>query len=253
MLYIPFPFKQCSKCQKWQLNTSAFFRNRKGRRLLNAQCRKCERAYDHSYYKEHAEKQRQDSRRYRLDHQAETSAYNYRYYRRDHVPRPKQTEAARKEKKRLKAKRYNERHPERNRIRTKRWVRANPGKHLEHSHIRRARKLSLPASFSENDWSIALKYWQGRCAYCGCGPSLFDIHWLLHQEHYIPITPNYELRIENPGYVPTNILPACQTCNHSKHNTNPGVWVTQRFGKRRGKSILRAIETYFDWVRSKQS
>lgn len=111
---------------------------------------------------------------------------------------------------------------------------------------RRSLARQLPATFTDADWRIALDYFDGRCAYCGNGPSLFDVNWVLHQEHHIPQMPAYELTEPNPGFVATNIVPACQDCNFKKSSRNPVEWALERFGKREGRMVLARIQAYFD-------
>lgn len=71
---------------------------------------------------------------------------------------------------------------------------------------------------------------------------------VLHQDHYVPLSsPLCE------GTTPTNILPACQTCNQSKSDMQPEAWLIRHFGKRRAKVILARVRAYFDAVRQQEN
>lgn len=71
-----------------------------------------------------------------------------------------------------------------------------------------------------------------------------------HQDHFIALT---DTRPNNPGTVPTNIVPSCGICNDSKGNKNAAEWLIAKFGKRRAYAILKRIEIYFEWVKEQNS
>lgn len=112
---------------------------------------------------------------------------------------------------------------------------------------RKDRIRNLPNNFTTKDWEFCLYYWRGCCAYCGNPPSLFDRDMVLHIEHFIPVTNE-----SCPGTLPTNILPACATCNHNKKNKDAHRWIVGRFGKRRAALIEAQIENYFDSLKEKK-
>lgn len=137
------------------------------------------------------------------------------------------------------------------RERLRRYRAENPGKMNSYAHTRRARKLALPATFTYAEWERAVEYFDGCCAYCGSRAGL----WLIiSQEHFIPLSDPASL-----GTTAMNMLPACAArkgapagipcCNYSKGAKAPRVWLEQRFGKRKGREILKRIEAYFEWVR----
>lgn len=92
------------------------------------------------------------------------------------------------------------------------------------------------------EWQNALTYWHGVCAYCGNPPSLFDYNKVLHQDHFVPI-------VLGGGYTSDNMLPACQSCNFSKNDKEPKLWLIERFGKYKGSQILKRIQDYFEWLK----
>lgn len=124
------------------------------------------------------------------------------------------------------------------RITDKRFRLNHPLSNRRKIQRRQANKQRLEASFTDKDWIRALKYFNETCAYCGNGPSLFDHHKTLQQDHYIPIS-------KGGGYIRENIVPACQTCNCEKSNNDPEMWCIKRFGKKSAKIIINRIERYF--------
>jgi hypothetical protein len=66
-------------------------------------------------------------------------------------------------------------------------------------------------------------------------------------------------RPDNPGTVPTNIVPLCHSdkgsrgrCNNSKHNRDAVKWLVERHGEAQSAEIIRRVEAYFDEVRAKE-
>ncbi len=132
-------------------------------------------------------------------------------------------------------------HPEEAKQSVKRYYDNNPEVYKEKGGRRRAKERLLAADFTNAHWQKSLEWWHGACAYCGHGPSLFDLHFVLQQEHHIPIK-------RGGGYTPANIIPACQNCNFSKSGKDPEQWIIQRFGKKKSNAILARIKAYFEWI-----
>lgn len=99
---------------------------------------------------------------------------------------------------------------------------------------RRARKKSLPDTFTADHFTKMMQYWNRCCAYCNKPLSK------LHCDHYIPLK-----ELNCPGTIPANILPSCPNCNSSKRASMPEVWIQKRFKERSG-SIIKRIQDYFD-------
>jgi 5-methylcytosine-specific restriction endonuclease McrA len=118
----------------------------------------------------------------------------------------------------------------------RKWQRDNPDKVRVNNLTRRARKNRLPDNFTEADWQYAIRYFNGTCAYCGNPPGLE-----LTADHFIPVAdPNC------PGTIPTNIVPACKSCNSRKNDNAPIPWITNTFGEENGKKILAQINSYYN-------
>jgi hypothetical protein len=122
------------------------------------------------------------------------------------------------------------------------------------NHRRRAAERNLPNNWTPADMTYALDYFGGCCAYCG--RPLNGIFHMMAFDHYIAVN---DKRADNPGTVPTNMLPACHArkdapagtpaCNNGKHNKPPEVWLVERFGKRKAATIIARIEAFFETVR----
>jgi hypothetical protein len=112
---------------------------------------------------------------------------------------------------------------------------------------RRARQAQLPDTFTREQWLAALQYFGHKCAACG-QPE--DFWCRLAPDHWIPLT---DPRPDNPGTVATNIVPLChakgasgRSCNNSKSNKDPEIWLKEKFGVRKAREISRRIHAYFD-------
>jgi len=122
------------------------------------------------------------------------------------------------EKAREATRRWNKTHPEERRARKRLYyarhrtelLAQNAEYHRAHPEIGRARwqnyrarKGKAEGRFTPAEWLARVEEYGGRCAYCGAtGP--------LQADHRIPLSRGGTNRIEN-------ILPACNSCNASKH------------------------------------
>ena len=91
-----------------------------------------------------------------------------------------------------------------------RYRQKNHEKELIRYATRRARKLSLPSTLTDQHWLAIKAAYKQRCAYCGSKPKV------LTQDHVIPIT-------KGGGSTPDNIVPACASCNSAKRDRPPVV------------------------------
>lgn len=240
--------------------TEYFCRDKNKSGGLSCQCKACNSARKKHWKLNNSERSRASDKSYREANADKIHASDKRYYQenRDEIrarqktyrtnnPEGEYTRTKRwrqnNPKKALDAvRRYRKRHPERVRIQKKQLRAVNPERQREKDREYKQRRLakiqSLPATFTDIDWQYALNYFHGCCAYCGNPPSLFDHYPTLHQEHFKPL-------VKGGAYTPDNIIPACQTCNHSKYDKDAKEWIVERFGVRRGNLILKQIEEYF--------
>jgi len=136
--------------------------------------------------------------------------------------------------------------PDRKLATNKSWREKHPAETKSIGHRRRAKRRGLPASLTGDQWIQALEYFGYRCAICGRPQGLWHT---LAQDHWIPI--NYD-GDDNPGTVATNVIPLCHGlggCNNSKADKLPKEWLTQMYGGRKAKRLMRKVQAYFEWIR----
>jgi 5-methylcytosine-specific restriction endonuclease McrA len=247
--------KRCSYCKEWKPATHDFFgvdrRNWDG---FQSACRVCGSAiakrtrdpvrkhqYYLSYYLANADAIRRRTNAYYYANIDAAKEQRRRWRERNADKLREQKRQYRiKNRDRLleKDRRYRAEHRDAKREQDALYYRNNRERYYVHAYNRRARKRSLPATFTRKDMKRALKYFNGCCAYCGQQRDFWDN---LHADHFIPLSSP-----ECPGTIPTNMLPACKHCNLTKSNRAPDEWLVWKFGKRRAKSILARIQAYFD-------
>ena len=113
------------------------------------------------------------------------------------------------------------------------WRHDNQHKMRVYGYRRMARKLALPNDFTIEQSSQCYSYWQQHCVYCGNSNNLT-------LDHYIPLNAK-----DCPGTIAKNMVPACQSCNCSKQDSDPIEWLIRRFGEDQAELIIEAIREYF--------
>lgn len=250
------PPKQC-KCGREFPATSEYFsvdkRNKDG---LGASCRLCERERSvikmRKYRALNPEKARDEARAYRAKNRLrlrenesrrrlENPERRLTYHREWRKRNPQKTSEY--------SARYKQKHPEKVKENQRNYRQNHPEKNRLKSHNHRARVAELPFDFTDTDWQRAVDYFHGCCVVCGRqGKDLLGTH-ILAIEHWIALE---DKRPDNPGTVPTNIVPMCHGqngCNNSKHNYDPIDWLHHKFGRYKAKKIIERVETYFEWIR----
>lgn len=86
----------------------------------------------------------------------------------------------------------------------------NPEKYRAQWRRRRARKLGAPGKHTAKEWEALKVRYGGLCAYCGIAPGLF-------RDHVVPL-------VKGGSDYAANLLPACESCNSSKHDAFPAQW-----------------------------
>jgi len=95
-------------------------------------------------------------------------------------------------------------------IYTREWRKNNLDKDTGYRQKRRARKRELLHTFTVEQWLFVKDQFSNRCAYCGEEKPL-------EQDHFIPLSAGGE-------YTIANIIPACKSCNCSKHDASFFEW-----------------------------
>jgi 5-methylcytosine-specific restriction endonuclease McrA len=215
------PQKRCTKCFVFKDATLEFFhRYRDG---LRSQCRDCVNIYRRKKLAENPEKNRENARewarrnpernrarvkQWAIDNPEKVLEYSRKYYAKNRL---KANEA------------------------TGRWRKRNPERSLQHVYLRLSRKNQVANTLTSEQWSAALAYFNGCCAYCGSQQSFWHV---IEKEHFIPLT-------KGGGYTASNIIPSCRECNSSKNNRDADVWAVTKFGKQKANRIMKRIEAYF--------
>ena len=266
-------YKRCSKGEKclhpngcWLPATTEYFRGATRMRLgLRSDCIACqnqmwqetrerhrekinERARE--YHARNREAQNEASRRYKQQHWTEILEYSRNYYaaHRDEI-NEKQREKRQKPEVKLKSQRYAQRSDVKERA--KQYRLSEKGRLVANTvtRRRRARKRSLPDTFTSSDWLYALEYFNHSCAVCG--RQLRDLlgEHTAAADHWIPLASS-----DCPGSVVTNLLPLCHGvngCNNRKQARDPVEFLETEFGARRAREILARIESYFAHLRER--
>lgn len=224
----PIPTKRCKQCgNEYPATTEYFWHGKSNRDGFVARCKTCLKEWHARHYADHRDEITKQHALYAVAHRAEAVNRAVKWQRANEY-----RAAANKV-------RSYTRNFDKIKVRAAKYNKANPQVAQACAERRRALKHGLPANFTTNDWKSCLAYFDDRCVYCGNPPGLFT-GMRMSADHWIPITnPNC------PGTVPTNIIPACRSCNAKKHNADPVKWLTRKFGKRRANQIIERVMTYF--------
>jgi hypothetical protein len=192
---------------------------------LFSACKKCQRASQKRYRDEDPERTRSVSHNYYIQNTEKKRAYQ-RLWLKANPDKVADQRARGAAKKREAEKQRQKQHPEKKRIT---------------NQSRKARKRSLYADLTIEQWRRALEYFDNRCAVCNRPVGLWHT---LAQDHWIPLS-------KGGVYTANNIIPLCNGiggCNQNKKDKDPEFWLKQRYGERRAMQILRRIKEYFQWL-----
>lgn len=185
--------KQCSKCKEWKPATNEFFSIRKaGLFGLNSQCKRCSNEINRKWYEANPERKKETGYKWR-EANPERKKENDRKWSQANSQRQKEI-----------ARKWNQSNPERVKENARKWLEANPKKISEYMHKRRAREANAAGTATAEQIKARFQFHENRCYYCGDNKSG------LHVEHRIPLS-------RGGSNWPANIVPACPTCNRTKH------------------------------------
>lgn len=81
-------------------------------------------------------------------------------------------------------------------------------------HERKSAELLVESSLTDEEWLNTVKFFDGRCAYCGKSKKLT-------QDHIVPVS-------KGGGYTKNNIIPCCGSCNSSKQDKDFMEWYASK-------------------------
>lgn len=248
---------KCRGCQTlYEASTDNYRKNKRGYLGLSARCKGCDRKYRienkariaeakrdwearnrervRKRKREYAEKHREYLRKYRAEYYQKNKNGKIRDYRSENREYILHQRSEYRERNRHllrdKAKRYYREKGDEIKARKKEYVKSNLDKYRRYAQERKARLAGLDTGLSEEDWESCKKDFSHKCAYCGKEKKL-------SQEHFIPLSKGGE-------YTHNNIIPACKSCNSSKHNKSFFEWFPEQpfYSKQREERILRYLE-----------
>lgn len=242
--------KQCSKCKETKTRTSDFFyRSKKSKDGFQSFCKTCASEYGKKHYQNNKEYHTSKNKKWAKENRERMLELQRNWYRENY---PKNKDAENKRSKKFFAnnpnyrKKYYQKHKRRHNELTKEWHEKNKEKHRnlkrkwyeENKELFRVycvryqhKKRELPYDFTNSDWKQALDFFGYSCAYCG------EFSETFHKEHIIPVS-------KGGGFVRSNIIPSCASCNLSKHNNDFEDWYKNKdfYSVERELKIKKYIE-----------
>jgi hypothetical protein len=182
--------KQCSAClEKFTATSENFYKNKNNSDGLHSYCKECAKSKSLKYRNENIERAREISRN---------------YYLKD------------KEKHRKVVKAWDHKNKEKKKAYLKDWQQNNKDKISEYRIARSNKKHDI----SLNEWENCKAYFNNECAYCGISETEAKVKYnnVLHKEH-----------VDHEGANDlSNCIPACKSCNSSKHENNFEEWYSEK-------------------------
>lgn len=238
--------KNCSRCKvELPATTEYFLKQSSTKSGLSSQCKECKHEYylanrdriimkSKKYYEENKEVIIEKSKEYRLKAKEHKKEYDKKYYEEN------------KEKKNIRSMKYAEENKEKlekyrrvyykdNKERiyelNRKWKNKNPDRVKMARSRRFNKKKLLPSTLTLEQWDLIKRYFDKKCAYCGCETPL-------EQEHFIPSS-------KGGGYTMENIIPSCRSCNASKNDTEFQEWYKKQetYDSEREKKIYSYLNS----------
>jgi len=224
--------KECNKCKQEVIATSEYFdRDKNCKDGLSRTCKQCMKEYNIKRYQEKKDKIKIQNRTYyenNKEHYKELFEKNSREYYQAHKERYKN----RNDKYRVENIEYY-----RDYFRT--YFIDNPDKKIELQTRRRERMDKLPFTLTGEQWRYIKSCFNNCCAYCGKTEEdeLKENNRQLAQDHFISV-------VNGGGYILENMIPACTTCNSSKHDKDFFDWYPnyKYYDKERELQVLDHLE-----------
>lgn len=220
---LPIGKLRCARCKKILPATSDHFHKGKDTKEgFKSACITCRsekaKKYRNKYRDEIIDRERQD----RINNPKKYAVYSKKYYN-----KIKDTEEYKSKQKKWWESYYN-RHQDKLVKKQRERYKNDPKKYIKitkeyqstpkgqlsvkrNNHKRRERERNSLNWFTEKDWIRCIEHFNNECCYCG---AVVDKPTM---EHFIPLSKGGE-------FSPKNILPACLSCNSSKHVNSFEEW-----------------------------
>lgn len=189
--------------------------------------------YHKQYLEEHAEKRQEIQKKYGNKNRDKINEYykNYSEENKDKInERQKKWREENIDDLLEHEKKYREKNVDKIKESSKKWKSENKDKTNIYTQRRRARKLVLPSTFTLKEWGKCKTHFDNKCCYCG---------------EELPLTMEHFIAVDNGGgYVKSNIICACGSCNYSKNNKEFHSWYKSYkfYSKEREDKILEYLE-----------
>ena len=204
--------KECNKCKTILPSTPEYFdRDKNCKDGLSRTCKQCMKEYNIKRYIKQKDKLKVQTRTYYENNKEKVKKLfekNSREYYAKHKERYKKNHD-----------KYREEHKEYYSEYAKIYCKENREKLIEIAQRRRARMSNLEATLTVEQWEYIKMIFNNCCAYCGKTEEeqLKENGKKLEQEHFIPV-------VNGGDYTIYNIIPACRSCNASKHDADFFDW-----------------------------
>jgi len=208
--------KQCTKCKEWKQATNEFFGKKNKSSLgLVSQCRNCVCEKTREWCKANPERHKENKRKWKKTEQAREKGRKwYEENRKRIIEKNRKWVKANPELAKEKNRKWREGNLDRAKELTRKWRKENPKKLLAYNQNRRALKANAAGHATVEQIKSRFQYHENRCYYCG------DSESGLHVEHRIPLS-------RGGSNWPSNLVPACQSCNFSKHTKTEKEFINQ--------------------------
>ena len=237
--------KVCSKCKVEKITTDCFSKNKNSRDGYQTICKTCTNEYSKNHYRKNKDKYYLKNKKWQennRDRYNELKRNHYKKNKRDSLTRSKRffdENPNYREKYYLSNKnklnginrKWYKENKHKHRLMMKKWTENNKEKRNLYTIKYQHRKKTLICDLTDDEWRQSIAFFGYSCAYCGVNNKKIT------KDHFIPVS-------KGGGLTRINILPACSSCNSSKHNKDFLKWYrnSEVYSKSREQKIQLYIK-----------